>query len=276
MKLGCVIAAPDVAHGPLALLSGSFEEKLAKARAFGFVGVELMVVNPARLDPVSIRAKLDANALEVPQVVTGELFGQLGLALVHPDKAICDRARERLRQVISFAGTLGNSVIVNIGRVRGRLDWLGLDDPTEGIRRFVAVFQYIADFAQRCGVRITIEPCNRYEVDFVHNAQEALALIELVNRDNFGLMLDLFHMNIEDQSFEESFRAAAGTLWHVHIADSNRHAPGWGHLDFDAIMAALRAVGYDGYVSGEMLPWPDADWPARQTGDFMQRFLDYT
>jgi len=68
------------------------------------------------------------------------------------------------------------------------------------------------------------------------------------------LMPDLFHMNIEDASFRVAFEAARDHITYIHVADSNRLAPGWGHLPFDEILMILRDTGYDGWLTAEILP----------------------
>jgi sugar phosphate isomerase/epimerase len=269
MKTGVVICGPDVPYGPLALLSGSFEEKAAKAAKLGYVGIELMVRDPAGLDWPDVKATLEDAGLEVPQVVTGELFGADGLCLVTADDDLYRRAEERTRSVIDLAAYLG--AMVNIGRLRGQLKFLGqMAHPWDvAVNRLRKVITYAADR----GVKITMEPLNRYETDFVFSAADGMRLVEDLGCDNFGLMLDLFHMNIEDASIEEGLRATGDRLWHVHIADSNRRYPGSGHLDFDSVFATLEAMGYQGYVSAELLPLPDADTAAEKTITFLQKYL---
>ena len=269
MKAGLVICGPDVPYGPLALLSGTFEEKAAKAAKLGYAGIELMVRDPAGLDWPSVKAILEDAGLEVPQVVTGELFGADGLCLVTADDGLYRRAEERTRSVIDLAAYLG--AMVNIGRLRGQLKFLGeVSDPWAiAVDRLRKVINYAADRA----VRVTMEPINRYETDFVFSAADGMRLVEDLGCDNFGLMLDLFHMNIEDASIEEGLRATGDRLWHVHIADSNRRYPGSGHLDFDSVFATLEAMGYQGYVSAELLPLPDADTAAEKTITFLQKYL---
>lgn len=271
MKAGCVMCGPDVEYGPLALLSGTFGEKASKARAFGYDGIELMVRDPAGLDWAQTRQVLAGNGLEVSQVVTGELYGADGLCLVTPDAGLRARAVARTRAVIDLAEYLDHAM-VNVGRLRGRLDWLqGMTaDPWGFAAERLAE---IAGYAAARDVRITLEPINRYEVDFVASTQDGLRMVRDVGAPNFGLMLDLFHMNIEDASIEESLRAADGHLWHVHIADSNRLYPGAGHIPFAPIFDTLRALGYSGYVSAELLPRPDADTAARRTIEFLKQHL---
>jgi len=84
-------------------------------------------------------------------------------------------------------------------------------------------------------------------------------LLEQVGADNVGLLLDTFHMNIEEVSLAQAIRDAGTRLFHFHVADSNRRHPGAGHIDFGNVLQTLSDVGYTGYVSGEFLPEPDAD-----------------
>jgi sugar phosphate isomerase/epimerase len=268
MKFGTVICGPDVAYGPLALLSGSFEEKVRKAKRMGYHGIELMVRDPAGLDWPAVKQILDGAGLEVPQIVTGELFGADRLCLVTGDKDVARRAAERFRAVIDLAATLG--AIVNMGRVRGRLDLLGkVDHPWEVA---VAHVRAVAEYASAKGVRLTLEPLNRYECDFLLNTAEGLRFIEDTGCANLGLMLDLFHMNIEEASMDDALRQAGEKLWHVHIADSNRLYPGSGHTRFDSLFATLKDMGYQGYVSAEMFPVPDPDTAAEKTISFLKQY----
>lgn len=269
MKRGLIISTPDVAYGPLALLRGSFEDKACRAASLGCDGVELMVRDPALLDWSSIKQTLIDNHLEVAQIVTGELFGVDGLGLITSDDAVHRRAVSRTKAIIDLAGFLGT--MVNIGRLRGRLDWLApaertLAAATEKLREVIY-------YAREQGVRIVIEPVNRYEVDFIFTTADGLRLIDDLGADNLGLMLDVYHMNIEEPSIEEGLTAAGERLWHVHIADSNRRYPGSGHLPFDSIFATLRRMNYQGYVSAEILPEPDPDTAATKTMEFLTRYV---
>jgi sugar phosphate isomerase/epimerase len=258
-----------VIYGPLALLSGTFEEKTAKAAALGYRGIEFMVRDPAGLHWPTIKATIQNAGLEVPQVVTGELFGADGLCLVTADDDLYRRAEARTHAVIDLAAYLG--AMVNIGRLRGLLRLLGPVDDAYAVA--VERLRRVALYAAQRGVRITLEPLNRYESDFIPNAIEGRRFIAAMDCDNVGLMLDLFHMNIEDASIEDGLRQAGDRLWHVHIADTNRRYPGSGHMVYDSIFATLRELGYSGYVSAEMLPLPDPDTAAQQTIAFLRRHI---
>ncbi len=82
--------------------------------------------------------------------------------------------------------------------------------------------------------------------------------------DNFGLLPDTFHMNIEEPDIYASIRQAGDRIFHFHVADSNRWYPGAGHLDFPKILDTLFETGYTGFVSGEFLPKPDAETAAQR------------
>ena len=128
----------------------------------------------------------------------------------------------------------------------------------------VEALRECSDAAHPHGVRLALEPINRYETTLINNAAEGLDLIERVGADNFGLLLDTFHMNIEEADIEASIRACGEHIFHFHVADSNRWYPGAGHLDFNSILEALFDTGYQDWVSGEFLPEPDAATAARE------------
>jgi sugar phosphate isomerase/epimerase len=87
------------------------------------------------------------------------------------------------------------------------------------------------------------------------------------------LLCDLFHMNIEEPDIAAALRLAGNKVGHVHFADSNRWAVGNGHTDIAPVAAALRDIGYTGYLSGEILPLPDSDSAAKKTIESFRKFF---
>jgi len=114
-----------------------------------------------------------------------------------------------------------------------------------------------------------------FEIDSAYQGQEGLALVEEVGHQSLGLLLDTFHMNIEETQYDAAIRslARADRLFHVHLGDSNRLAPGQGHIDFPTIVTSLCAVGYRGYLSAELLARPDGDAAAANTAQYMRSLL---
>lgn len=109
----------------------------------------------------------------------------------------------------------------------------------------------------------------------MNSAEEGLAFLDEVGHPALGLVLDTYHVNIEERSWTEPFRRvmAAGRLLHVHLGDNNRLPPGRGLIDFLAIVAVLREIGYNGYLLAELLAKPDPDTAAQQTLTYMRSLL---
>jgi sugar phosphate isomerase/epimerase len=194
-----------------------------------------------------------------------------GLTLLHADPEKARQAEARACHLVNFAAAVG-APLVTIGSFRGRLASVGAG----GREQLVAVLRDIAAYAQVCSVRLALEPLNRYEADIVANADEGLAFVGEVGHPALGLLLDTYHVNIEETSWTEPFRRlmAAGRLWHVHLGDNNRWPPGCGLIDFPAIVTALREIGYSGYLSAELLARPDPDTAAQQTLTYMRSLLE--
>lgn len=115
----------------------------------------------------------------------------------------------------------------------------------------IQVLTELAGFAKEHDVTIVLEPLNRYSTPYCNTAQDAMAIATKVDNNSLGIMLDTFHMNIEEDSFEHAILESKSLLRHMHFADNNRKMPGYGHIDFKKIVGALVEVNYRGYVTFE-------------------------
>ncbi len=272
MKLAIAIQTPDVELTiPVALLHGSFNEKLQKAAKLGADGVELMTADPNSLNVTEIRSAIEETGIEVAAIGSGAVGFVTGLTLLHSDPGKANLAEVKLRKLIDFAADLG-APLVTIGGFRGRLASVG----DGGRQQLSEILFKGASYANSCGIRLALEPLNRYETDVIFNTDEGLTLISEINHPALGLLLDTYHINIEESSWTEPFRRAMaiGKLWHVHIGDNNRLPPGEGLIDFHAIVSTLRDIGYTDYLSAELIPLPDPDTAAKQTLEFMNMILE--
>jgi len=118
-------------------------------------------------------------------------------------------------------------------------------------RKAVTILAMLSKFASDYGVKLVLEPLNRYSTPHCSTAKDALAIVRQVNSDSLGMLLDTFHMNIEEDSFEDAIRTAGTYLKHMHFADNNRKMPGFGHIDFATIVQCLQETCYNGYISFE-------------------------
>jgi sugar phosphate isomerase/epimerase len=241
-------SAGPTGFGPM-LYAGRVEECVRVSRELGLEGIEINMRSPDELDRRDLERWLDAAGLRLAAVGSGRAYLHDGLCLSSADEAVRQAAVERVGRLAAFAAAFGAPVIV--GLLRGQAAGEG------GLERFVAAMRVCADEAARHGGRLVVEAINRYETAFLTTAAETVAAVEQIGRDNVGVLLDSFHMNIEEASLGEAIRRAGPRLSHFHIADSNRRAAGMGHIDFVEVASALRAVGYDGWLSAEILPLPD-------------------
>ena len=101
-------------------------------------------------------------------------------------------------------------------------------------------------------IKLGIEPLNRYETDFINTVDEGLHLCSLVDHSNVGLLLDVYHMNIEEKNISSSIKSAKNKLFHFHVAENDRGIPGSGTLDFDSIFETLKEINYSANVTLEM------------------------
>jgi 5-keto-L-gluconate epimerase len=275
MKLSVVTTTPEVqAAVPVALLNGSFAERLDRAARLGYDGVELMTLRPAELDGDDIAAQVSYCGMEIAAVASGAIPFLDRLTLLAGDPAARAAAEERLCQLIDFAATV-RAPLVTIGGFRGRLANMQGTNSEDARGYLIEVLRRAAERAGSCGIWLALEPLNRYETDIVNTAAEGLQLIGEVGHGHLGLLLDTFHMNIEEPTYAGSIEQAmaAGRLWHLHLGDSNRLPPGRGHIPFGDIVAVLRRTAYHGYLSAELFARPDPDSAAAATATYMRAVL---
>jgi sugar phosphate isomerase/epimerase len=265
MKLGVAVATADALPSAFVVFRDDLCRLIDRCAEIGFHGVELALLDASQADIPRIDERLRATGLEIPCVSSGQVFAADGLHFTHPDPAVRQAAVERIIGMIRLAAHFGAKV--NTGRVRGFIH----EGETAGTAtaRCLDCLCRCADVAEPLGVELIIEPVNRYEVNFINNCTEGIEIIERCGRKCLKLMPDLFHMNIEDASFREAFEAGREYISYVHVADSNRLAPGWGHMPFDEIFQILSDIGYDGYITAEILPNPDPDSAAAQAARFL-------
>lgn len=269
MKLGIAIAPPNALPSAFVVFRDDLEKSVHKARALGFDGVELALLHPGQIDAGRIEGLLKETGLEIPMISSGQVYAEGGLCFTHPDPHLRGRAIGRIKGLIEQADRFRS--MVNIGRVRGPIEPSLPRSDSEG--RFLDAMDEVARYAEPRGIDIALEPVNRYELNFLNRVDEAVEMIDRLGRPNVKVMADVFHMNIEDRSIEGSLTAHIARIAYVHVADSNRLAPGMGHLNFPNIIAALDGAGYSGYLTAEILPSPTPDEAASFAAEYLKGIL---
>jgi sugar phosphate isomerase/epimerase len=271
IKIASMVGCPDLRQETLAIYSGDLDTAFEKLAMHGYDGVELMTRDPQLLDAEGIRRSIEKHDLKLVGLCSGHVFGDDGLGLVGLGEEIGQRTMERLKGFIDFAAQYGGEgMLVNIGRSRGP----GYPHEVERtLNEMEAAFRHLAEYSAPHGVKIVLEPINVLQTPYIITSQDGISMVERVAHPNFGLMLDIYHMNIEDVDIYDSLREAKPHLWFVHFADNNRRWPGSAHLDFAQIVTVLKEISYEGFVSLEILPWPDPDTAAKSSIESLRRYI---
>lgn len=266
IKLSLAVAPENALMSAFVVFRDKLEVSLKKASLLGYDGVELALLNKDQVDLSSVKRILAETGLEIPMVSTGQIFADSGVNFTHPDRDKRQKALDDFMGLTEVAAELGS--MINIGRLRGTLNE---GFPSEQF--FQESMNRALDRAEELGVQVVLEPVNRYEINFLNTCEQCAVEINALNRKNLGMMPDVFHMNIEDPSIEGTLWKYADLVKYVHLADSNRWAPGRGHLDFQSIIQTLKQIGYSGWTSVEILPYPEPDVAAQEAVNTLRKYL---
>jgi len=269
LRLGLALSPHPTTFGPL-LFSGRMAEGIRAAAEAGFGAVELSLRAADTFEAKPLLKMLGEHGLELAAIATGQACLSDGLCLAAADAAARRGAEDRLKAAIALGADFGAAVIV--GGIRGRLTGSAPEQMQQRAAA-VAAIRRCTRYAFEFGVPLLIEPINRYETNFINNTSEGLALLDELGEPGVRLLLDSFHMNIEEADVAASLNQVGDRLGYVHLADSNRRAPGQGHLDFGALLRCLNQMGYQGTVTAEILPLPDDATAVRQAGTFLRALL---
>jgi D-psicose/D-tagatose/L-ribulose 3-epimerase len=169
--------------------------------------------------------------------------------LMHPDPAIRKSGMQYIRDSIEAVETIGATNLVGpIYATVGRTLKQTADERARDLDLLVNNLSVLSNYAADHGVIMGIEPLNRFETSYINLAEQAIEVIERVDHANCRIMLDSFHMNIEEKSLGEAIRAVGPRLVHFHACENDRGAPGSGNVAWDEVAQALGAIGYDGPV----------------------------
>jgi len=237
---------------------------------FGYDGIELLG-QPEDYDPRDVRRRVaDAGITvsSISSVVTPDRD------FASPDLDTRASALHYFQRLAQFAAEVGAPVIV--GRPSASMKLLPLSDPEDEYRWAVDGLRAAGKYAGERGVSVALECWTRFETYFLNRLDEAVDLWKEIGLSNGGVMGDTFHMNIEETSIGSAIRAAGKHLAHMHLADSNRLPPGYGHIDFREVLRALDDIAYDGTLAFELLPGAADPFTVFRAGGHADFFDKYT
>ncbi len=226
-----------------------------KIKAMGFDTVEIPVEYPERIDAKKVRDALTQNGLEA--IVCG-VFDP-ARDLTNDDLRVQGNCFEYILQCLDFCNTLGANFFGGpMYSAAGKARMISPDQREKEWDRAVANLHKVCKLAQERGLDIALEPLNRFESDMINTAEDVLRLVNDVNHLAAKVMLDAFHMTIEERNIELAITSVGGRLIHLQVAENHRGTPGTGQIAWDSFRQGLTNVNYDGVISIESVT-PDAE-----------------
>jgi D-psicose/D-tagatose/L-ribulose 3-epimerase len=169
--------------------------------------------------------------------------------LIHPDEGIRTNGMNYIRGAIQATHNLGATNLVGpIYSAVGRTWQATPEERACDTDLLVNQLRALAEFAGNHGVVLCIEPLNRFETSFINLAAQAVEVIDRVDHPACQILLDTFHMNIEEKSLGDAIRTAGPRLKHVHGCENDRGSPGSGNVAWNDVATALKDIQYDGPI----------------------------
>lgn len=220
-----------------------------KAKDLGFDIYEIAVEDFDTIDTNSILDARDRTGIDLSSMCGA--FGEQND--ISSENAEYRKAGvEYIKQLVDLASIIGSKVIAgpmyaSVGKAR----MTTAEEKKQQWTWAVENMKTVAEYAGERDVRLAIEPLNRFETDFINTVEQGLELLDLINMENVGFLLDTFHMNIEEPNIPAAIRAAKGKIFDFHTCSNNRGTPGEDNFDWRAIKAAIDDAGYDDYCNIE-------------------------
>jgi D-psicose/D-tagatose/L-ribulose 3-epimerase len=213
-------------------------------------------------DPSTSRKNLELfNTYSVSVVgVTGKWTASKGMItpiLLTSDLHLLSYSKNYIKECVKLCNFFGGSIF-NIcllsdydPKIDRNHEMISNKEKKKLLKRSIGVLSELTNFSKDFGVSLLIEPLNRYSTPFCCNTADAIFILSKLNNDYFSILLDTYHMNIEEKDFSDSINKSKLFLKHIHFADNNRRMPGLGHINFNSILKTLKKIKYTNYIGLE-------------------------
>jgi D-psicose/D-tagatose/L-ribulose 3-epimerase len=233
------------------------EDTLATLAKQGYRAME-MFGEPSEVDAKKLLDSLNSYGLSVCGV-TG-MWGSISSdgwkrRLLSSDPKLVQASEQYVIDCLKLCNTLGGhemNVCLFADEIKGFDRTHRIISPNEKelfAAKAVSLMRVLCRRAADYGIQLVLEPLNRYSTPYCATAKDAIAIAQHV--DSLGILLDTFHMNIEEDMFKDAIQSSSTLLRHMHFADNNRKMPGFAHIDFSTIIKSLNEIGYQDYISFE-------------------------
>lgn len=215
--------------------------------------------------------------------VTGKWTSSKGMIspiLLTSDPHILSYSKNYVKECIKICNFFGGSIfnICLLSDYHLKKDWnhemIPNKEKKKLLKKSVNILSELTRFSKDFGVYLLLEPLNRYSTPFCCNTVDAMFVTSNLNNDYFSILLDTYHMNIEEVDFSDSIIKSKDFLKHIHFADSNRKMPGLGHINFNSILKTLKKIQYNNYIGLEPIVDRNYKVEIRQGLNFLNKLCN--
>jgi len=228
-----------------------FEKYLKILKELGYEGVEPSICFANKIDKKGLAELLDRYDMKFSGFRSGGIYDIGGVRFSSPDPAVRNKAVKMMKDVIELSGYFKCSVL--LGRVQG---WLEKGEDIEKAKEYITeCMRECSEYAGKYGIYISYEPINRYEMNYNHTTKEMVSFTNHINEgisNKVRLLMDVYHMMLEDNSICAAFVRSRELIGHVHFSDSNHGVPGTGSINFAEAIKVLEAMDYRGWIALEV------------------------
>ena len=226
----------------------NWKEILSKTRRFGYEGIEIPV-SASSMNHDKLKAALSKEPKITPIVSVG---GTIKEDLSSSDPIVANGGVHLIERAICFCSEIGGSMISGpMYAAVGKLEYTTQKERHATFERLAEAFSQVACYAGERNILIALEPLCRYDTSVLNTVEEGIKLVDLISEDNVGLLLDTFHMNIEEKSLYHSIVSAGDRIFHFHASESDRGTPGTGQIRWDKVVKALNDIKYRKWICVE-------------------------
>ena len=237
-------------------------------KPMGYKGIELAILEPEKIPVQKIKEIADSYEMEIPALGTGSTYLRFGYSFGDVKPKVRKKAINRIKKYIEFATVAESRIIIGLIRGRRKHD----NTPDFERKKIIESLKICSKLAEENKVELLFEPINSFEIDSFNNIKDSLELISQVGSNNLRLMIDSFHIHLEEDptTIWNDLEINAEKVAHIHLADDTRRAPGTGHFDFKRLLEIFEKKNYRSFASIETIMKPSFEEVAKKTMEYMK------